>query len=85
MVVLSVGLVPAEGTKELAERVGIKLDRFGFCATDEMQPNVTSRPGVYVAGAFTAPIDIPESVMSASGAACLAGQAIHEVTGYPGH
>jgi heterodisulfide reductase subunit A-like polyferredoxin len=81
MVVLSVGLVPAAGTKELAERVGIKLDKFGFCETDEMQPNVTSRQGVYVAGAFTAPIDIPESVMSASGAACLAGQSIHEERG----
>ena len=81
MVVLSVGLVPAAGTKELAEKVGIKLDRFGFCATDEMQPNITSRPGVFVAGAFTAPIDIPESVMSASGAACLAGQAIQEARG----
>ena len=32
MVVLSVGLVPAAGTKELAERIGIKLDKFGFCA-----------------------------------------------------
>ena len=81
MVVLSVGLVPAAGTKELAEKMGIKLDQFGFCATDEMQPNITSRPGIYVAGAFTAPIDIPESVMSASGAACLAGQAIQEARG----
>jgi heterodisulfide reductase subunit A-like polyferredoxin len=78
MVVLSVGLVPSKGTKELAERVGIQLDKFGFCAADEMHPNVTSRPGIYVAGAFTSPIDIPESVMSASGAACLAGQAIQE-------
>ncbi|MDD5701011.1 MAG: FAD-dependent oxidoreductase, partial [Dehalococcoidales bacterium] len=81
MVVLSVGLVPAEGTAELARTVGIQLDRFGFCAADEMQPNLTSRPGVYVAGAFTAPIDIPESVMSASGAACLAGEMVHEERG----
>jgi heterodisulfide reductase subunit A-like polyferredoxin len=81
MVVLSVGIVPAQGTKELAERVGIKTDKFGFCVTDEVQPNVTSRPGVFVAGAFTAPIDIPESVMSASGAACLAGQSIQESRG----
>ncbi|MDP2920283.1 MAG: FAD-dependent oxidoreductase [Dehalococcoidia bacterium] len=81
IVVLSVGMVPAAGTRELAERLGVKLDRFGFCTTGETEPNVTSRPGVYVAGAFTAPIDIPESVMSASGAACLAGQAIHEARG----
>jgi len=30
MVVLSIGLVPAAGTKELAEKVGIQLDKFGF-------------------------------------------------------
>jgi heterodisulfide reductase subunit A-like polyferredoxin len=81
LVVLSVGMVPSSGTKELAAKIGINLDRFGFCATDEMQPNVTSRPGVYVAGAFTAPIDIPESVISASGAACLASQIVHEARG----
>jgi heterodisulfide reductase subunit A-like polyferredoxin len=81
MVVLSIGLVPAAGTKELAEKVGIKLDRFGFCATDQTSPNATSRPGVFVAGSFTAPVDIPESVMSASAAAGLAGQSIYEERG----
>jgi heterodisulfide reductase subunit A-like polyferredoxin len=81
MVVLSVGLVPAEGTKELAAKFGVQTDKFGFCVSPENQPNATSHPGVFVAGAFTAPIDIPESVMSASGAACLAGQAIQEARG----
>jgi heterodisulfide reductase subunit A-like polyferredoxin len=81
MVVLSVGMTPAAGTRQMAEKFGIKLDRFGFCATDDLQPNQTSRPGIYVAGAFTAPMDIPESVMSASGAACLAGQSIFEARG----
>jgi heterodisulfide reductase subunit A len=36
---------------------------------------------MFVAGAFTSPIDIPESVMSASGAACLAGQVISSARG----
>jgi len=81
LVVLSVGLVPAEGTRELAKRVGIQLDRFGFCPGDERSPGTTNRPGVFVAGAFTAPIDIPESVMSASGVACLAGEIIQEERG----
>jgi heterodisulfide reductase subunit A-like polyferredoxin len=81
MVVLSVGLVPAEGTKELAQKLGVETDKFGFCISPDNQPNATSRPGVFAAGAFTAPIDIPESVMSASGAACLAGQSIQESRG----
>jgi heterodisulfide reductase subunit A-like polyferredoxin len=81
LVVLSVGMVPAEGSNELAEKVGVQLDRFGFCDADKMNPGTTSRPGVFVAGAFTGPIDIPESVVSASGAACLAGENIREERG----
>lgn len=81
MVVLSIGLVPSASTKELAERLAVDLDRFGFCKTDELKPNITSRPGIYVAGAFNAPMDIPESVMHASSAACLASQGIAEARG----
>ncbi|MFC1864647.1 FAD-dependent oxidoreductase [Chloroflexota bacterium] len=81
MVVLSVGLVPSSSAKELANRLIINLDRFGFCETSEFQPNVTSRTGIYVAGAFDAPIDIPESVMSASSAASLASQVVAEARG----
>jgi len=76
MVVLSIGLVPSASTRDLADRLNVELDRFGFCSTSELQPNITSRPGIYVAGTFDAPMDIPESVMSASSAACLASQSI---------
>jgi heterodisulfide reductase subunit A-like polyferredoxin len=81
MVVLSVGLVPSASTKDLAEKLAISLDRFGFCETEEFKPNVTSRPGIYVAGAFDSPMDIPESVMHASSAAYLASQAIVDARG----
>ncbi|MFC2004801.1 FAD-dependent oxidoreductase [Chloroflexota bacterium] len=78
MVVLSVGLVPSSSSRDLADRLDVDLDRFGFCQTNELQPNISSRQGIYVAGAFDAPMDIPESVMSASSAACLASQTIAE-------
>lgn len=81
MVVLSVGLVPSPSTKDLAERLSINLDRFGFCKTDELKPNMTSRPGIYVAGTFEAPMDIPESVMNASSAAALASEGIAAARG----
>ncbi len=81
MVVLSIGLVPSQNAVELAKRIGVATDKDGFCATEELKPNITSRPGVFVAGAFDAPMDIPESVMSASAAASLAGQSIAEVRG----
>jgi len=71
LVVLSVGLNPSESTRVLAERMGVALNRFGFCSSGEFTPNETSRPGIYVAGAFEAPMDIPETVMGASSAAAL--------------
>ncbi len=81
MVVLSIGLQPSASTRELAEKLGIERDRFGFCRTDELAPNITSHDGIYVAGAFDAPMDIPESVMSASSAVCLAAREIADARG----
>ena len=72
MVVLSVGLEPPADAKALAETVGIELDERGFCRTRPFKPVETSRPGVYVCGAFAEPKDIPESVVEASGAAAAA-------------
>jgi heterodisulfide reductase subunit A len=68
MVVLSVGLVPPAGYQQLAEKFGIDLNAHGFCSTRPENPVETSRKGVFVAGAFQGPMDIPESVFSASGA-----------------
>jgi heterodisulfide reductase subunit A len=73
LVVLSVGFEPSPGTRDLAERLGIELNQYGFCRTAPLEPLSTSREGVFVCGAFSAPKDIPETVMQASGAAGAAG------------
>jgi len=72
LVVLSVGIKPGASVAELGERLGIDRNRFGFCETDRLAPTVSSRPGVFVAGAFQEPKDIPESVAQASAAASCA-------------
>jgi len=69
MVVLSAGLWISDETKHLAEAAGIELDEFGFARKGEFAGVRSSRNGVYVAGAFSAPKDIPETVMEASAAA----------------
>ena len=69
MVILSVGLQPAAGSKELAEKLGVELNSFGFCQVGDFSPVTTSRPGIFTAGVFTGPKDIPETVMEASAAA----------------
>ena len=74
MVVLSVGLVPPASLKELAKRFDIELNAHGFCKTNPTNPMETSHPGIYVSGAFAGPMDIPESVLSASGAGSLCGE-----------
>jgi heterodisulfide reductase subunit A len=68
MVVLSVGMVPSKETMEMAKRMGVELDAYGFCKTQSFTPTSTSKPGIYVCGAFQSPKDIPETVSQASGA-----------------
>ena len=74
LVVLSVGLNPPDDVEGLANKFGIELNSHGFCKTNPVSPIETSRPGVFVSGAFQGPIDIPESVMAASGADALCSQ-----------
>ncbi|MFZ0911978.1 MAG: FAD-dependent oxidoreductase [Candidatus Korobacteraceae bacterium] len=69
LVVLSVGMQPPKDVKVLADRFGIALNEFNFCGTSAFQPAESSRQGIYVAGPFAEPKDIPETVMQASAAA----------------
>ena len=71
LVVLSVGMEPGAAARETAARIGVELNEYGFCATDRFAPLSTSRAGVFVAGAFQEPKDIPETVTQASAAASL--------------
>ena len=74
LVVLSVGLNPPKNAKKLADQFGIELDEHGFCKSNPRNPIETTRPGIFVSGAFQGPMDIPESVMGASGADALCSQ-----------
>jgi heterodisulfide reductase subunit A len=73
LVVLGVGLAPPANAERLAETFGIELNAHGFCKTNPVNPIETTRPGVFISGAFQGPMDIPESVMTASGANALTG------------
>ena len=74
MVVLSVGLNPPADYQGLADKFGIGLTEHGFCLGSPTNPIETTRPGVYVCGAFQGPMDIPESVFTASGAGTQCGE-----------
>ena len=73
MVVLSVGLGVTRECADLAQKLDIKLDHYNFAATSSFDPVQSSRPGIYVCGAFQSPKDIPSSVIDSSAAAGVAG------------
>jgi heterodisulfide reductase subunit A len=69
MVVLATGLQPPQSAAQLSRLLDIELNEYGFCETDKFTPLQTSRPGVYVCGAFSSPKEIVETIIDASGAA----------------
>ncbi|MFN2270590.1 MAG: FAD-dependent oxidoreductase [Anaerolineae bacterium] len=81
LVVLSVGLRPPEGAQSLASRLGIALNAYGFAESPTLQPVRTSRPGIFAAGAFAEPKDIPETVIEASCAAAQASALLADARG----
>jgi len=81
MVVLSIGMEPADSAVETAKILGLELNRYNFVKTDEMTPVATSRSGIYVAGVIQGCKDIPQSVVEASAAACNASISLSRARG----
>ena len=81
LVVLSVGLSSSAGNRELAEKLSVRIDQHGFCESPAFSPMETSRSGVFSCGVFHAPMDIPDTVTMASGAASLASQLLWKERG----
>ena len=76
LVILATACAPSKGNPQLAEILGIELNPFGFFKTDPSQPMDTTRAGIFTCGCAHSPIDIPESVAQASGAAARAARTI---------
>lgn len=71
LVVLSVGLRPSAGIKELAEKIGVKTNKYGFIETSGGSTNVK---GVFACGAAIGPRDVYESVVEAQAVAAKVGE-----------
>ena len=81
MVVLSVGLNPPSGVQAMSKKFGVELEPHDFCKVNPVEPVSSSRPGIFVSGGFQGPIDIPESVFSASGAGARVGELLNHRRG----
>jgi len=70
LVVLAAGLRPAAGLPELARVLGVSIAGDGFLACpDPLDPVLSPRDGIFLAGACAGPLDIPDAVASGSAAA----------------
>ncbi|MBN2610312.1 MAG: CoB--CoM heterodisulfide reductase iron-sulfur subunit A family protein [Bacteroidales bacterium] len=71
MIVLMVGMVPAESTSQMAKMLGIHLSGDGFIAHDDVHfgSNITNVPGIFTAGTITSPMTISDTIADARSAA----------------
>ena len=71
LVVLAVGAEAAKGSPQLAEKLRISYDRYGYFMEShpKLRPVETNTAGVYLAGCAQGPKDIPSSVGQGSAAA----------------
>jgi heterodisulfide reductase subunit A len=71
LVVLASAVTCAAGAKDLAQKLRIGFDQYGFLteAHPKLRPVETATPGIMLAGAAQAPKDIPDTVSQAGAAA----------------
>lgn len=71
LVVLATGIEASAGARELAEKLRISYDQYGFYMEShpKLRPVETNTAGVYLAGVCQGPKDIPSSVAMGSAAA----------------
>lgn len=71
LVILSPGIQPPEGLRDMAIELGTELDDDGYINVPSLlsDPVKASMPGIFVAGCVDGPKDIPDSVSAGSAAA----------------
>jgi len=71
LVVLATTMVPSPGIRELAGKLKINIDEYGFTqeAHPKLKPTESLTAGIFMAGCAQGPRDIPDTVSHASGAA----------------
>jgi heterodisulfide reductase subunit A len=74
LVILAVGIEPAEGTDALSKILNISQDPYGFLLEKHLKvnPSETLVNGIFIAGAIQGPKDIPTSIAQAESAASKA-------------
>ncbi len=81
IVILSVGMEPSSGTREMAKIFGLNQNKYGFIETigGPMNTVTTNVPGVFAVGACTGPADLEDTISMAGAAAMKAIAAIRKL------
>ena len=77
LVVLSLGMLPALGSNR-ALQLPLGSDEFTAVPSPDATPCATERPGIFVTGTAMGPMDIVDSIITASAAAASASAYIRE-------
>ena len=74
MVVLSVGMEPSPGTRQVSKMLGVEQNKYGFvdAVAVPLDTVSTSREGIFACGAALGPADLEDSVSSGAAAAMKA-------------
>ncbi|MDQ7802091.1 MAG: FAD-dependent oxidoreductase [Armatimonadota bacterium] len=85
MVILSVGMEPSKGTREVARVLGLKQNKYGFIEVphEGLDPVATSVPGIFVAGAAAGPKDLDDTLSMAGAAAMKAVATVRRAAASP--
>lgn len=81
MVVLAVGMEPSEGTKQVAQIMNLKQNKYNFIEVphDALDPTASSVPGVFIAGSAAGPKDLDDTMAMAGAAAVKAAGVIRKL------
>ncbi|MHB8295434.1 MAG: FAD-dependent oxidoreductase [Acidimicrobiales bacterium] len=74
LVVLSVGMEPSAGTRQMASVIGVQQNKYGFidAVAGPLDTVSTSKPGVFACGAALGPADLEDCASSGAAAAMRA-------------
>ncbi|MFX1568029.1 MAG: FAD-dependent oxidoreductase [Promethearchaeota archaeon] len=76
LVILATTMIPKKDAGDLAKILGIKINYLSFFETQKFQPQKSSKEGIFLCGTCREPMDIPNSVIDASGAAAKAAEIV---------
>ncbi|MFX1337288.1 MAG: FAD-dependent oxidoreductase [Promethearchaeota archaeon] len=80
LVVLATPLVPSKGTEELAQILGVEIDKYHFFKEKTFfDKSLSSKDGIFLCGFCQGPMDIPETVADASGVASQVANLLNSV------